>query len=126
MAKSDRIIKLSCGVPGHEDDWIEIDTSAWTLKDFRGMIGGLDFSDADLYLKECVVDWHLTGDNGLVKFPGVTATDVAWDNALDRLGPGGLGLMSWLYATPSEALMEATRLSSKSSGDNDVASDGET
>ena len=124
MVKNDRIIKLSCDVEGYEDDWIEIDTSAWTPGDFLVMIDGVSFPDALQYLRDCAVDWHLTGDNGLVKFPGVTADDAAWDNAFRRLGPGGLGLMRWLCQTPSEALIVAIDLPSKSASVNDGAGNG--
>lgn len=124
MAKNERIIKLSCSVPGHEDDWIEIDTNAWTPGDFLGMVDGLGFSEALQYLRDCAVGWRLTGDNGLVKFPGVTADDAAWDNAFRRLGPSGLGLMRWLCQAPAEALMQAIDLPSKSSSVNDDAGNG--
>lgn len=124
MAKNERIIKLSCSVPGHEDDWIEIDTSAWTPGDFLAMIDGVSFPDALQYLRDCTVDWHLTGENGLVKFPGVTADKDAWDNAFRRLGPSGLGLMRWLCQTPSDALLTAIDLPSKSASVNDGAGNG--
>jgi hypothetical protein len=125
-----RIIKLSCSVPGHEDDWIEIDTTTWTPADFLEMIDGLGFKAAMRYLREFVVDWHLTGDNGLVKFPGVTrqldedGNDVEWNNAMRRLGPSGLRLMRWLSQTPAEALIEAIDLDPKSAGVNDGAGAG--
>ena len=35
MTDNQYLIRVACALPGHETDWIEFDTSGWTLADFR-------------------------------------------------------------------------------------------
>ena len=117
----DYIVRISCPVKGHEDDWIDIDTSHWTMADFDDVSGGVAYSTVMRRLRADAIDWHLIGDNGLVKFPGVGCDDDTWRNAMSRLG---LELVPWLAQVVADALLEAITIRSKSAGDNAGSGDG--
>lgn len=118
MAEQDRArVRIACAVDGHADDWIEFDTSLWTLADYELLMGRFDLSDGLRYVKRDSVAWHVCGSNGVVAHPGRGADSVKWLLAWKAIGPEGLRLSYWLATSPGKALLEAVRISRKSAGD---------
>lgn len=127
---SDLIFRVPCNVEGHEDDWIEIDTSAWTLAEYRQLYYLAYPASLRLYVEVYSTDWHLTGDRGLVPHPrrqaeGATPprepTHADWMAAYKQLGDEGMRLVDWLAISPLQALEQRLDVSKKSSAGGEGA-----
>lgn len=104
---ADQIIRVVCSLEGHEDDWIEFDTSAWGLAEYREMF----YSPLPTMLRQWVerdsVAWHLTGQGGAnVPHPGRRAVEARWLAAYRQLGEEGLKLARWLAFSALSAVYE--------------------
>ena len=110
-------IKVVCNiVEGHEDDWIEFDTSEWGLDTFVEMGEGDIFSGLTKWIRQDSIDWHLTSDKGdVIPHPGRGAQRSAWQASYKALGPEeGLKMEDWLGSAAWIAMGERRALAKKS------------
>jgi hypothetical protein len=115
MPKKEHIIRVACTVEGHEDDWIEFDTSAWTLADWRAMVSVYYTDTITRWVEKDSVAWRLCNDQGEeVPHPGRGAEDKAWKDAYGKLGEAGFLLYDWLGLAPLVALHQRMTASKKS------------
>jgi hypothetical protein len=115
MADNKYIIRVACSIEGHEDDWVEFDTSKWGLADYRqqyyaGIADGLR-----MWVERDSVAWHLTGTgNTVVLHPERGAKRSAWLVAYRQLGGEGLELAEWLGVAPWIAMNQRITAQKKS------------
>ena len=126
MAKKDespRIVRVDCTVDGHKNDWLEFDTSGWTLREFREIpVTNLDRT-IGRWVETDSTDWHLTGMDGkTVPHPGRGADGQDWLDAYERMP---LELGRWLSLTPYLAVQEAASPGKKRVDRSEADGDGE-
>jgi len=122
------IVRVICNLEGHDDDWIEFDTSSWGLAEFRGMF----YAPLPTMLRQWVerdsVAWHLTGEKSVsVPHPGRAAGEQRWLAAYRQLGAEGLKLARWLAFSAITAVyerMEPPKKSSVGSAEDGTGGDG--
>ena len=116
------VFRIPCTLSGHEEDWIEYDTSEWTLVHYR-QIYELSYPNSlKFYVERYTTNWHLTGDGGeIVEHPAQIAetggrqpTDEDWQVAYRRLGDEGIRLLDWLALSPVLAVGKRLEASKKS------------
>jgi len=111
---SEHIIKVACGLEGHDGDWVEFDTSEWGLADYRQMYYAAFPDCLRRWIEKATTDWHLTGENGIVPHPGKGALYQQWLSTYRALGSEGLRLAQWLGTAPLLALHERMENAKKS------------
>jgi len=116
MADDQYLLRVACGLPGHETDWIEFDTSGWTLADFRQVYYANLVDALRVWVERDSTAWHLTGNNGTVQHPGRGALAAKWLAAYRALGDEWLtlDLVRWLGTTPLFALNQRLEVPKKS------------
>ena len=116
MAGKDHIVRIACDVAGHDEDWIEYDTSAWTLAEYRSMFYAAYPDALRFWVEKDSVAWHLIGDGGaVVAHPGRGGGREAFLRAYRQLGDEGLRVGEWLAQSPWLAMQERLTASKKSS-----------
>lgn len=114
-----KIVRVDCDVDNHLDDWVEYDTTEWTVRHFRDLTGGLDLVDGlPKYLEVFACDWSITGTDGKpVKFPGQGADADTWLRAYSKVG---LELARWLAGSAVRAMNKRMNPPPKSFGDDEA------
>jgi len=124
MADEQRLIRIPCTLPGHEKDWIEFDTSGWSLADVRASHDAGFTESLVRWVEKDSTAWHLTGDNGPVRHPGRGAPKEAWMACYEALGQAGLDLYTWLAVSPVLALNELLSPPKKSAAGGEGGGEG--
>lgn len=110
------IIRVVCDKEGHEDDWVEFDTSDWTLADYREMYYASLPACLQSWVEKDSIAWHLTGTgNSSVPHPGRAAEKSRWLTAYRQLGNEGLLLAHWLAWSSLIAINQRMENAKKSS-----------
>jgi hypothetical protein len=118
MSKREKkIVRVECDVDGHLNDWVDYDTTEWTVGHFRQVSGGLELAlGLPRYVETFVCDWNVTGTDGkAVKFPGQGASAAAWLSAYEKIG---IELARWLASSAVHALNKRMNPPPKSFGGN--------
>ena len=116
MAEQQIIIRVVCGKEGHEGDWVEFDTSAWTLADYREMYYASLPECLQRWVEKDSTSWLLTGPNSAaVAHPGRGAARSLWLAAYRQLGDEGLALAQWLALSSLIAINQRMENAKKSS-----------
>lgn len=101
MADNEYLIRIACTEDGHEDDWIEFDTSGWNLVDYRRLYYAGFAQGLQDWVEKDSTAWSLTGTgNTVVPHPGRGAERQKWMVAYEQLGEEGLVLAKWLGMSP--------------------------
>lgn len=115
-----KIVRVDCTVDERENEWIEFDTSEWTVKHFREISAGDMVEGLPRYVEVYACDWKITGLSGRpVDFPGKSAAVADWLDAYDQLD---IDLAQWMSISPILALNKRMNPSPKSSGENSASS----
>jgi hypothetical protein len=119
------VIRVMCSVEGHDDDWVEFDTSAWGLADFREIYYASLADTLRRWVERDSVAWHITGPGGeSIPHPGRGVDYPRWLAAYRQMGEEGLKLGRWLAASALLAIYERMENPKKSSAGSATDGDG--
>lgn len=119
------IIRIQCGLEGHEQDWIEFNTSDWTLADYREIFYAPLPEALRRWVEVDSSDWHLTGlSDAIIPHPGRGAPRSQWMAAYRALGDEGLKLGRWMALSALEAVHERIDNPKKSEAGGTETGDG--
>lgn len=107
-------------VEKHKDDWIEFDTTNWSMWHYR-VIPNTNLHDClEMFVEVYASDWSITGSNGKkVKFPGQAAPAEDWLEVYSQM-PAGLS--QFISTAPVRAVYQASRPPKKSDGEGNGGS----